>query len=54
MSDDRRLLVNGAIYTMDAARPLVEGIAIQGSRIAAVGSDPEMRELAAAGDEIID
>jgi predicted amidohydrolase YtcJ len=48
------LLVNGRVYTVDAARPWVEAVAIKGSRIVAVGSTAEIKALASPGSRTID
>ena len=48
------LLVNGRVYTLDPARPWAEAIAIGGSRIAAVGTNAEVRRAAAPGARVID
>ena len=39
----RPALVNGRVYTVDAARPWAEAVAISGDRIVAVGRSAEMR-----------
>jgi predicted amidohydrolase YtcJ len=46
-------IVNARVWTGDAAHPWVEAIAVAGERIAAVGSNDDVRERA-AGREIID
>jgi len=48
------VLVNGVIYTGDAARPRVEAVAVLGERIIAVGSSREIRALANASTKVID
>jgi len=48
------IIVNAAIHTMDPARPTASAVAILGNRIAAFGSTPEMRALAAPGTRVID
>jgi predicted amidohydrolase YtcJ len=49
------LLLNGRIYTMDAAEPTAEAIATSGSRIVAVGRTDDLREIGrSAGWAIID
>jgi predicted amidohydrolase YtcJ len=48
------LLVNGRIYTVDAARPWVEAVAIAGDRILAVGTNEEMRARGDARTRSID
>ena len=39
---ERLILVNGRVYTMDPTRPRAEAVAISGGRIAAVGSNAEV------------
>jgi predicted amidohydrolase YtcJ len=48
------VLVNGRIYTVDAARPWVEAVAIAGDRITHVGGSDEMRALAGPRTRVID
>jgi predicted amidohydrolase YtcJ len=48
------ILVNGRIYTVDAARPWAEAVAIAGDRITHVGSSPDVRALAGPRTRIID
>ncbi|HEY8228662.1 MAG TPA: amidohydrolase [Pyrinomonadaceae bacterium] len=48
------IIVNALIHTMDPARPTAEAIAILGNRIVAVGSDSEIRKLAADKTRVID
>jgi len=48
------LLLNGRIYTVDAARPWVEAVAIRGDRIVAVGSSAEIGGLAGPQARTID
>ena len=48
------ILVNGAIHTMDRAKPRAEAIAIAGNRVFAVGSNAEMRDLKAPGCRMVD
>ena len=48
------ILVNGRIYTVEAARPWVDAIAVRGDRIALVGTTAEVRRLAAAETRVID
>ena len=48
------VLVNGRVYTLDAARPWAEAVAIAGSRITAVGTTAEVRALATAATRVID
>jgi hypothetical protein len=47
-------LINGRVYTLDAARPWAEALAIAGARIAAVGSTAEIRRLAGEGTRVVD
>jgi predicted amidohydrolase YtcJ len=47
-------LVNGRIYTLDAARPWAEALAIVGSRIVTVGSTEEVRRSAGPATRVID
>lgn len=49
-----RILVNGDILTLDAARPRAQAIAIRGTDIVAVGSDKAIRKLRGARTEVID
>lgn len=44
----------GAVYTVDESRPRAEAIAVSGGRIAAVGSNAEIRELCGPSTEVID
>jgi hypothetical protein len=48
------VLVNGRVYTLDPSRPWVEGLAIAGERIAAVGTTAEIRQRAGPRTRIID
>ncbi len=48
------VLINGVIYTGDAARPRVEAVAIRGERIVAVGSTQQIRRLAGPNTRIVD
>jgi hypothetical protein len=43
------ILVNGAIHTMDRAKPRAEALALAGNRVLAVGSSDDMRDLKAPG-----
>jgi len=45
-------VVNGRIWTGDADRPWAEGLAVAGSRLVAVGSNDEIRALAAGVDPV--
>jgi predicted amidohydrolase YtcJ len=46
--------VNGAIWTVDAARTRAQAVAVRGGRIVAVGTDDEVRELLGAHTEVVD
>jgi predicted amidohydrolase YtcJ len=48
--DNGLLLLNGTIYTMDPSRPRAQAVAARGSRIEAVGTNGDVRELASAGE----
>jgi predicted amidohydrolase YtcJ len=48
------VLVNGRIYTVDAARPWAEAVAVTGSRITAVGNTADIQKLAGANTRTID
>jgi predicted amidohydrolase YtcJ len=46
--------VNGAVYTLDASRPSARSVAVRDGRIAAVGTDDEIRDLVGPRTEVID
>src|SRR5687767_14658633 len=48
------VLINGRVYTVDASRPWAEGLAINGDRIAAVGTTAEMRKRTGPTTRTID
>jgi predicted amidohydrolase YtcJ len=48
------VLVNGRIYTVDNARPIVSALAARGGRILFVGSDGEARVLGNGSTRVID
>ena len=48
------ILINGKVVTVDDYFSIREAIAIRGDRIAAVGSDEEIRDLAGPESEVID
>ena len=48
------VLYNGNIFTADSARAQATAVAIAGERILALGSDADMRALAAPGAQLID
>jgi predicted amidohydrolase YtcJ len=47
-------IVGGAVHTVDAAAPTAEAVAVQAGRIAAVGSDEQIRALIGSSTEVID
>jgi hypothetical protein len=46
--------VNGAVYTVDAARTRARAVAVKGGRIAAVGNDAAIRDLVGPRSEVVD
>jgi predicted amidohydrolase YtcJ len=46
--------VNGAVYTVDAARSRAQAVAVRDGRIAAVGTDADVRQLVGPRTEIVD
>ncbi len=48
------VFVNGAVYTVDAARTWAQAVAVTGGRIAAVGTDHEVGALVGPRTEVID
>jgi hypothetical protein len=48
------ILVNARIVTMDPLTPQVTALAVAGGRVAALGSDADIRALAGPGTEVID
>ena len=48
------VLRNGRVVTVDPARPEAQAVAIQGDRIAAVGTNEEISRLIGPGTEVID
>jgi predicted amidohydrolase YtcJ len=48
------VLVGGTVYTVDAAMPWAEAIAVAGDRILAVGSDAEIRAMAGPNTRVIE
>lgn len=46
--------VNGTIYTMDPARPVVRAVAISGGRVVALGDDAEVRACIGPRTEVLD
>ena len=47
-------LVNGAVYTVDAARPWARAVAVRSGRIDVVGDDDDVRERIGPRTEVID
>jgi hypothetical protein len=47
-------LLNGRVYTLDAARPWAQAIAVRGDRICFVGDSEEARRLAGPATRVID
>lgn len=48
------ILLNGKVFTSDAAKPYAEAVAIRGKRIIAVGTSAEIKSLAGAKTQLID
>lgn len=48
------VFVNGAVYTVDAARRWANAVAVADGAIVAVGSDAEIRKLAGRDTEVVD
>jgi predicted amidohydrolase YtcJ len=48
------LFVNGAVYTVDAARSWARAVAVRHGRIVAVGADDKVSELRGANTEVVD
>lgn len=48
------ILLNGKIYTENAAQPWAAAVAIRGGRIAAVGSDAEIKKLQGPATKVLD
>ena len=49
-----QIVVNGLVLTQDDAMPNATAFAVKGGRFIAVGSDADIRNLAAAGTEVVD
>ena len=47
-------LVNGRVYTMDAARRWASAVAVSQGRIVGVGTDADVRELIGPGTDVVD
>ena len=55
MSDQADLaFVGGGVYTVDPVRPWAEAVAVRGGRIAAVGTDRDVRELRGPGTQVVE
>jgi len=48
------VVVNGRVWTGDAARPWAEAVAVRGDRIAEVGSSAAIRKLAGKDARVVD
>ncbi|MBI3647820.1 MAG: amidohydrolase family protein, partial [Actinobacteria bacterium] len=48
------VLVNGAVYTVDAVGRWAQAVAVRDGRIAAVGTDADVKGLTGPGTEVID
>ena len=53
-SDPSFIFRNGKVYTLDAAKPWAEAVAVTGDTITALGSDAEVCALAGANTRIVD
>jgi hypothetical protein len=49
-----RIFVNGRVWTGEPRRPLVEALAVRGTRVLAVGTSAEIRRHAAKGTDVVD
>jgi predicted amidohydrolase YtcJ len=49
-----KVLVNGAVYTVDAARSWAQAVSIKDGRIQLVGTDDDVRQAVGPGTEIVD
>ena len=52
MAAPQLVLLNGKLFTADAARPYAQALAVEDGRISAVGSDTEIRALAGPATRI--
>jgi predicted amidohydrolase YtcJ len=48
------VFVNGAVYTVDAARSWAQAVAVRDGRIAIIGSDDDVRAAVGGGTEVVD
>ena len=46
--------VGGGVYTVDAARPRIEAVAVRAGRIVAAGTDADVREVCGPATEVVD
>jgi predicted amidohydrolase YtcJ len=53
VGDADLLFVNGAVYTVDAARTWAQAVAVEGERIVAVGTDSEILPLAGDRTDVV-
>ena len=49
-----RVFLNGRVWTADPGRPWAQALAVRGPRLAAVGSDTEVRRLVGPRTEVLD
>ena len=49
-----KILMNGAVYTMDRENPTAEAVAIEGNVIKAVGSNEEILRFKDESTEVVD
>jgi predicted amidohydrolase YtcJ len=54
MTDADLAFVNGAVYTVDAARTRAQAVAVREGRIAAIGTDAAIREHTGPRTEVVD
>lgn len=54
VAEDRTLFVHGHIYTADPARPWAQALAVEGSRVAAVGADKDLIARWGAKSRVVD
>ena len=47
-------ILGGSVYTVAAAQPRAEAVAVAGGRIVAVGSDRQIRKLIGAGTDVVE
>ena len=54
LAEPQLLVVNAKVFTADPALPYAQAVAVEGSRIVAVGSNEQVRALGGPGTRIID